>query len=78
MKIHNANREDLPTIVKYKIKMFEDANLIHLIDDDSFNTILTKYQKLYDEEKAIHLLIKKGNKIIAICGCFIKNKTMVL
>ena len=72
--IIKVNKEDLVTIVKYKIKMFEDANLIHLLEDDPFNTILIKYQKLYDDEKATHLLIKENNQIIAICGCFIKDE----
>ena len=46
MNIIKANKEDLDTIVKFKIKMFEDANLIHLLEDDSFSFILSKYKKV--------------------------------
>ena len=73
MKIRSATLNDIDVIIKFKIMMFEDAKLKHILADNIEELVRAEYQKLYNENKAIHFIIEKDSKIVAISGGFIKS-----
>lgn len=64
---------ELDEIISLKIKMFQDANLIHLLKEDCKQDIKRVYTTLYRENLAKHFVIKLDSQIVAMSGVFIKN-----
>lgn len=73
INIEECRLEDLDQIVTLKIKMFQDANLLHLLKEHCSEDIKSKYTQLYSEELAKHFVIKVESQIVAMSGVFIKN-----
>lgn len=71
--IKEATLCDLDEIISLKIKMFQDANLLHLLKEDCRGDIMRKYSQLYKVGLAKHIVIKVDSKIIAMAGAFIKD-----
>ena len=51
MRIERAGIEDLPIVVKLKMKMFEEVGSIKFLQDDVEEKIGEVYGKLYQEDK---------------------------
>lgn len=71
--IRKSHLNDLDLIIEYKIQMFTDAGVSHLLNDNSNILIKEKYEQLYREHKATHFLFEDNNKIISMAGAFIKD-----
>lgn len=71
--IEAVTEADLDEIISLKIKMFQDANLLHLLKNDCREDIEKKYSQLYKEKLAKHFVIKAESKIVAMVGVFIKD-----
>lgn len=71
--IRKATVQDLEIIVDYKLKMFEDVKVEHLLCNNSKQIIIKKYLKLYNLEQAVHFLKEINNKVVACAGAFIKD-----
>lgn len=72
-QIRLAGLEDIELIAKLKLKMFEDADKLHLLADDVQQLISKDYHKLYRKGEAQHFLIDSRTKTVAMAGAFIKN-----
>ncbi|MDC7219800.1 MAG: GNAT family N-acetyltransferase [Spirochaetales bacterium] len=73
MKIEKASKSDLGDIVSLKIQMFKDAELLHLLADNSQDTIQRTYIELYKEKMVQHFIYRSEGKIVAMAGGFIKD-----
>lgn len=71
--IQEAANSDLDEIISLKIRMFEDANLLHLLKNDCTEEIKKTYTHLYDLNLAKHFIIKVDSKVVAMAGSFIKD-----
>lgn len=71
--IKKAKLNDLEMIVKYKLKMFEDAKLKGLLSNDAYDQILNNYQTLYKEGKAQHFISVVKGFNVGCAGAFLKN-----
>lgn len=75
MKYHvdEVTIEDLDVIISLKIKMFEDAKLLHLLKDNCRGGIKTKYTQLFIDGFMKHFVVKVNDRVIAMSGAFIKD-----
>lgn len=71
--IKKATVEDLEIIIDFKLKMFEDVQVEHLLCSNSKQVITEKYLKLYKLDKAVHYLKETNNEVVACAGAFIKD-----
>jgi predicted GNAT family acetyltransferase len=73
MRIERAGIEDLPIVVKLKMKMFEEVGSIKFLQDDVEEKIGEVYGKLYQEDKCCHYLLYEEDEVVAIGGAVIKE-----
>lgn len=65
--------EDLPAIVRLKLRMIEEAGLAHLFAEDVSARALTRYAALYAAGTAQHFVVEQEERIIACAGAFLKD-----
>ena len=73
MEIKKAEIKDLNTVVKLKMDMFTEVDLIALLQDNAEEQIYEKYKQLYQEEKGCHYLVYENDNIVACGGAVIKE-----
>ncbi len=68
-----ATTADIPRIVEMKLAMFEEAGYSHLLARNAASLVLDDYRRLYQEKRAIHMVARSRDKIVACVGAFLKN-----
>lgn len=68
-----ASIEDLPRIVEMKLAMFEESGHARLLASNAKSIVLNDYLNLYENNRAIHLVVRSESRIIACAGAFLKN-----
>jgi len=68
--IRKASANDIISIVKMKLQMFEEAGIAMGMNEDDLNQF---YQRLYAEEKAFHFVVQDAGHIVAMAGGFYKD-----
>jgi GNAT superfamily N-acetyltransferase len=71
--IRTATTDDLPAVVRLKIKMIEEASLAELFARDVSEQALTRYAALYAAGTAQHFVIEQDSTIVACAGAFLKD-----
>src|SRR5713226_5058735 len=68
-----ASVDDLPALVRFKLRMIEEAGLAHLFAADVTARALTRYAALYAAGTAQHFVVEQDERIIACAGAFLKD-----
>lgn len=68
-----ATVDDLPRVVELKFAMFAEAGRASLLPPGSAKTILTDYQRLYNEGLARHFVVRTSAGVVACVGAFLKT-----
>ncbi len=68
-----ATPDDIPNIVELKIKMFTEFGYEQYLAEDASTLITNDYLKLYEQNLAIHFLVRINNTIAGMVGAFIKS-----
>ena len=71
--IRAATINDINTICRLKLIMFEESGHSDLLHKNATETIKKVYEKMYFEHSAIHFINEINDDIIACAGAFIKN-----
>jgi len=68
--IRKACVNDIISIVKMKLQMFEEAGVAMGMNECDLNQF---YQNIYAKEKAFHYVVQHGDYIVAMAGGFYKD-----
>lgn len=70
-----AELSDVPVIVDFKLAMFEEAGLSHLLAANARQIIAADYHSMYELGQATHFLAidSPGRSVVACAGAFLKS-----
>ncbi len=71
--IRAATINDINTICRLKLKMFEESGHSDLLHKNATEIIKQVYKEMYLKCSAIHFIKEMEGKIVACAGAFIKN-----